>query len=82
MEHIHFPAPLREATDPGREPGRPGVLLTVAEVAAILRVSTMTVYRLIRTGQLAAVRVGHGWRIPQDAVERYLASRTVGVEEA
>ena len=32
--------------------------LTVAEVADIMRVSTMTVYRLIKAGDLRAVRVG------------------------
>ena len=32
--------------------------LTVAEVAAVMRVSKMTVYRLVHSGELAAVRVG------------------------
>ena len=37
--------------------------LTVAEVADQLRVSTMTVYRLIKAGELRAVRVGKSYRI-------------------
>jgi len=32
--------------------------LTVAEVAALMRVSKMTVYRLVHGGDLVAVRVG------------------------
>ncbi len=48
--------------------------LTVAEVASLLRVSTMTVYRLIKAGQLAAVRVGKSYRVREDDVDRYLAS--------
>ena len=48
--------------------------LTVAEVAAQLRVSTMTVYRLIKAGPLAAVRVGKSYRVREDDVDRYLAS--------
>ena len=40
-----------------------GSLLTVGEVAAAMRVSNMTVYRLIKAGELAAVRVGHNYRI-------------------
>ena len=48
--------------------------LTVAEVAAELRVSTMTVYRLIKAGQLASVRVGKSYRVREDDVDRYLAS--------
>jgi excisionase family DNA binding protein len=48
--------------------------LTVAEVAGQLRVSTMTVYRLIKGGQLASVRVGKSYRVLEDDVDRYLAS--------
>jgi excisionase family DNA binding protein len=49
--------------------------LTVAEVATLMRVSTMTVYRLIKAGDLAAVRVGKSYRIQEDDVDRYLSSR-------
>jgi excisionase family DNA binding protein len=59
-----------------------GRLLTVAEVAALMRVSTMTVYRLIKGGELAAVRVGHNYRIREGEVEQYLAARAVRVEGA
>jgi excisionase family DNA binding protein len=47
--------------------------LTVAEVAGMLRVSKMTVYRLVHAGALTAVRVGRSFRVPQHAVEGYLA---------
>lgn len=46
--------------------------LTVAEVASIMRVSKMTVYRLVHAGDLPAVRVGRSFRVPEDAVHRYL----------
>ena len=55
-------------------------LLTVGEVAATMRVSNMTVYRLIKSGQLAAVRVGKNYRIRESDVERYLSERSVSVE--
>ena len=58
-----------------------GAFLTVAEVAAAMRVSTMTVYRLIRVGDLAAIRVGHNYRIRDADLERYLAARSVQVED-
>ena len=48
--------------------------LTAAEVASQLRVSTMTVYRLIKAGHLASVRVGKSYRVREDDVDRYLAS--------
>jgi excisionase family DNA binding protein len=46
--------------------------LTVAEVAALMRVSKMTVYRLVHSGDLAAVRVGRSFRVPEQAVQEYL----------
>lgn len=46
--------------------------LTVAEVAAIMRVSKMTVYRLVHSGELPAVRVGRSFRVPEQAVQAYL----------
>ena len=47
-------------------------LLTVAEVAAIMRVSKMTVYRLRHSGELASSRVGRSFRVPESAVHTYL----------
>jgi len=52
-----------------------GKVLTVAEVSATLRVSTMTVYRLIKAGELAAMRVGRSYRILEADVDRYLGGR-------
>jgi excisionase family DNA binding protein len=46
--------------------------LTVAEVAALMRVSKMTVYRLVHNGELPAVRVGRSFRVPEQAVHDYL----------
>jgi excisionase family DNA binding protein len=46
--------------------------LTVAEVAALMRVSKMTVYRLVHSGDLTAVRVGRSFRVPEKAVHDYL----------
>ncbi|MGV8850141.1 MAG: helix-turn-helix domain-containing protein [Propionibacteriaceae bacterium] len=47
-------------------------LRTVAEVATQLRVSKMSVYRLIHAGDLEAVRFGRSFRVPQSAVDRFL----------
>ncbi|MHB8670047.1 MAG: helix-turn-helix domain-containing protein [Acidimicrobiales bacterium] len=49
--------------------------LTVAELADLLRVSTMTVYRLLQAGELASVRVGKSYRVREEDVDAYLASR-------
>ena len=47
---------------------------TVAEVAALMRVSKMTVYRLVHSGELPAVRVGRSFRVRAAAVHAYLES--------
>lgn len=62
------------------QPFHPGGLLTVSEVAATMRVSNMTVYRLIKGGELPAVRVGKNYRIRESDVERFLQDRSVTAE--
>lgn len=47
-------------------------LLTVNEVAGVMRVSNMTIYRLIKSGELPATRVGRSYRLRQRDVDRYL----------
>ena len=54
----------------GSLPG--GKFLTVAEVAAIVRVSKMSVYRLIHSGELEAVQFGRSFRVSEEAVNAYL----------
>ena len=50
-------------------------LLTANELADFLRIHRSTVYRLLRSGQLPAFRVGNDWRFSRDLVEKYLHSR-------
>ncbi|MEX2393678.1 MAG: helix-turn-helix domain-containing protein, partial [Actinomycetota bacterium] len=52
-------------------------LLTVAEVAVVMRVSRMTVYRLIRRGDLQAIRVGRNYRVREADLSSYLDSQVV-----
>ncbi len=69
------PRPVMERPAP-----RPAVsFLTVAEVAAIMRVSKMTVYRLVHGGEMAAVRVGRSFRVPEPAVRAYLSGARTDV---
>ena len=49
--------------------------VTVGEVATLLRVSNMTVYRLVQAGQLPAIRVGRSYRIREDDVDKYLSAQ-------
>ena len=72
-----IPAAHPAAMPVGHRPAVPApraavTFLTVAEVAAMMRVSKMTVYRLVHAGELSAVRVGRSFRVPERAVQDYL----------
>jgi excisionase family DNA binding protein len=71
---------VEEVTMPKRRPFVGDRLLTVGEVAATMRVSNMTVYRLIKGGQLPAIRVGKNYRIRESDVNKYLSDRSVRIE--
>lgn len=44
--------------------------LTVGEVAGVMRVSKVTIYRMLHSGELTAVRVGRSFRVPAKAGAR------------
>jgi len=50
--------------------------LTVAEVAEMMRVSKMTVYRLVHSGDLPAIRFGRSFRVPESAVRAAVSPST------
>ncbi len=66
--------PARPAKSERPDAPKPVRFMTVAEVAASMRVSKMTVYRMVHNGDLAAVRVGRSFRVPERAVDDYLAN--------
>lgn len=57
-----------------------GQLYTVAEVAAMMRVSKMTVYRMVRAGTIRSIRFGRSYRVPQSAVRDYLDATNPGAD--
>lgn len=62
--------PAKQTTPPRPAPPQP---LTVEEVASALRVSKMSIYRLIHMGQIRHLRVGRSLRVPVDAYDEYIA---------
>ncbi len=49
-------------------------LLTVQQVATFLQVSRTTVWRWCNEGRLPAMKIGRGWRIRREDLDRYLQS--------
>ena len=59
------------------DPHTSSVLLTIDEVAAVLRVSKTSVYRLVERRELPFCRVGRSLRFTHDDIETYLQARRV-----
>jgi excisionase family DNA binding protein len=55
-----------------RQPYLEHDLLTPTEVLDYLRVNVRTVYRLMRCGELPAVRVGRQWRVQRTELDAWL----------
>lgn len=51
-------------------------LLTVKEVAALLRVSAQTLYKMLDNGEIPAVKVGSQWRFDRDRIRDWLQQRS------
>ena len=46
--------------------------LTTEEVLACLRVTPRTIYRLIKTGELPAIRIGRQWRFRRADLDEWI----------
>jgi excisionase family DNA binding protein len=51
---------------------RPAAFLTTEEVLGYLKVNPRTIYRLIRDGELPAVRIGRQWRFRRTDLDAWL----------
>jgi excisionase family DNA binding protein len=69
-----------QALDPG-QPDKWPKFMTVPEAALILRVSKMTIYRMIHRDELTSIRVGRSFRIQADSLARVVRDGTVAPEE-
>ena len=46
--------------------------LTPGEVASVLRVSVEVIRRLLKRGEIPAIRIGRTWRVDEDELQRWL----------
>jgi len=56
-------------------------LLTVKEVAELLRISRFSVYNMVKRGELSAVKVLNKFRFDMNSVEQYLEKQRINIEE-
>jgi excisionase family DNA binding protein len=71
---------MKDPKKPSREPINE--VLTAGEVASYLRVSLSTIYRLLKTGDLPAFKIGSDWRFNRVHIEKWLRSRAQTPESA
>lgn len=50
-------------------------ILTIQEVADILKIGTTQAYKIVRSGQLKAFKEGKDWKIPKPALVEYVTKR-------
>ena len=49
------------------------LVLTVEQLIPVLGIGRNAAYELVRSGQIASIRIGHQYRIPKDALAGFLA---------
>ena len=64
----------RLSTSTGSEPVEPRLAYRIDDAAQLLSVSRSTLYRLIDSGDLTAIRIGSDLRVTHEALSRFCAS--------
>jgi len=55
-------------------------ILTLPEVAVLLKVAEKTVYTMARNGQIPAFKVRGQWRFKHDDIDRWIDEQTASVK--
>ena len=50
-------------------------ILTVTELAEVLRIGTTQAYRILKRGDIAAFKEGKDWKIPKESIKRYILNK-------
>jgi len=51
---------------------KPGEVLTIADLAAYLKIPKSTLYKLVREGKIPSQKIGRHWRFHKAAIDRWL----------
>jgi excisionase family DNA binding protein len=60
----------------------PTRLVTVKELSDYLRVHPSTIYRLLKRGELPAIKLGSDWRFSLEAIDRWRQRQGIELEES
>jgi excisionase family DNA binding protein len=58
----------------------PDQIMTISSLAAYLRCSSGTIYRLLKSKEIPAFRLGGAWRSERAAIEQWLRRPSVGAK--
>ena len=50
-------------------------IMTVGEVSEFLKLSKITIYKLVKKGQLPGFRVGNSWRFRKDKIMKLVSEK-------
>jgi excisionase family DNA binding protein len=53
-------------------------ILTVDQVAAYLKLSEATIYRMAKTGRIPAKRIGRSWRFSKELIDEWFRGGKLG----
>ena len=51
-------------------------IITIDELCEFLMIGKNTAYRLLNSGEIKAFKIGKVWKIPQDAVQKYIFAKS------
>ena len=60
-----------------KDPLENSAIMTIDEVASFLKLSKITIYKLVKRGDIPAFRVGNSWRFQRDKIELLVTSPDV-----
>jgi len=61
-----------------KDPQDSTAIMTIDEVASFLKLSKITIYKLVKKGDIPAFRVGNSWRFQRDKIELMVATMGMG----
>ena len=76
MTVLPFPTPHHPTTATEQPDQEPPAVYTIPETARLLAISLGSAYRLARTGQIPAVRLGGRWVVPKRRLHDWLNQPT------